>query len=134
VGDLELCNSAYLIHAQTATYHTKEKENKKSHHMTPLILSMLKTAELCNIFGDTVKLVFFSELFCTIITLLWLLINLTCTHTHTHTHAHTQYYYIIYIILYYIILYYIILYYIILNNLIITCDWITKPVIRVHLF
>ncbi len=35
VGDFKLCNSADLLHAQTATKHTKEKENKKSHHMTP---------------------------------------------------------------------------------------------------
>ncbi len=34
VGDFELCNSADRIHEQTATL--KEKENKKSHHMTPL--------------------------------------------------------------------------------------------------
>ncbi len=33
VGDFELCNSADLIHAQTATKHIKEKENKKLHHM-----------------------------------------------------------------------------------------------------
>ncbi len=37
VGDFELCNSADLIHAQTATLHTKGKENKKLHHMTTLM-------------------------------------------------------------------------------------------------
>ncbi len=29
MGDFELCNSADRIHAQTATYHTKDMENKK---------------------------------------------------------------------------------------------------------
>ncbi len=33
VGDFELCNSADLIHAQIATYHTEEKEKMKSHHI-----------------------------------------------------------------------------------------------------
>ncbi len=70
--------------------------------MTPLILSMLKKAELFNIFGDTVKLVFFSELFEVQKNSIYFKYFVTFYHFivtfdqfNTHTHTHTQYYTII---------------------------------------